>query len=75
MTLHHYVFVNGEVLGMRYWSEARKYPAGTCTYSPTDSESDKWCQLTGEGTHWDSLEPEDVPPQFKVQLLLLGVPI
>ena len=75
MVNKHYVFVNGEVLGLRYWSESRSYPKGTYGYSPADYYSDKWFRLTGYAGRWDHLEPEDVPAAFKGQLLLLGIPL
>lgn len=32
-----------------------------------------WCRIVGEYGKWAFLPAEEVPPEFKLQLLLLGV--
>ena len=70
----HYAFVNGEVIEAASWRElVPSLRKGVLTYSPRDS-STTWCRITGDRGEWVFFPAEEVPPEFKLQLLLLGVP-
>lgn len=69
----HYAFVDGMVIESDSWRElTRSLRVGTPTFSPRDS-SMTWCRIVGEYGKWAFLPAEEVPPEFKLQLLLLGV--
>ena len=72
--MKHFAFVDGQVIGAASWGEFSNLPIGTITYSPLDL-FDPWCKLTGgkHGGGWVAITVLDAPPEFKVQLLLLGV--
>ena len=70
----HYTFQNNTVTEHRSWVTVLSLRAGTFFYSPYDSSSDKWGRLV-KNTHtvWVSVPKQDMPKEFLVQLLLMGV--
>lgn len=70
----HYAFVDGKILATDSWYDFKNHPAGTVTYSPLDVEN-PWCRFLMNSKHWEPLDFSEVPSEFKVHLLLMGVPM
>lgn len=71
----HYSFYNGTITAHTHWESFTKEPRGSYFYSPKDDEWNKWGRVTPmEGLGWVATSKEDMPKEFLVQLLLMGVP-
>lgn len=73
--IKHYTFNGHVVTPHENWTSVLRLPAGLFFYSPYDLGRDKWGHLVQIGGHdWDSDPKEEIPKEFLVQLLLMGVP-
>ena len=71
----HYTFDGHVVTPHGNWISVLQLPAGLFFYSPYDSTPDKWGRLVQTGGRvWDSAPKSDMPKEFLLQLLLMGVP-
>ena len=71
----HYTFHSNTVTEYGSWAPILSLPAGTFFYSPHDPSSDKWGRLVKNNyKSWVSVPKQDMPKEFLVQLLLMGVP-
>lgn len=71
--MKHYAFVDGQVIGPVLWEAVSGLPVGTFTCTPHDKDT-TWCRLTSITGNWKVLPLQEVSPEFRMQLLLLGVP-
>ena len=71
----HYMFHNNTVTAHDSWVIVLSLPEGVFFYSPHDSFDAKWGRLTGQNCGvWEPVIKQDMPKEFLIQLLLMGVP-
>lgn len=76
MTKHytHYTFWKNKVTGHEDWRTVKPQLDGAYFYSPNDSHY-LWGTFGHDQPHgWKVLPMEEVPKEFRTQLLLMGVP-
>lgn len=74
--MKHYTFFKGAALAHEDWLTVAKQPIGTYSYSPEDDSQFQWGWLvkTEHGLDWVAMEIEQIPKEFRAELLLMGVP-
>lgn len=72
--IKHYTFRGNKVTEHETWSTVKPIDDDQYFYSPNDDQY-SWGCLEHEQPHgWRVLPVEEVPKEFRLQLLLMGVP-
>lgn len=71
----HHLFVDGAVVTVPNWGATAPYPDGIRGYSPEDKAAPWYCLHHSGKPKWLPMSREEMPKEFLVQLMLLGIPI